>query len=495
MAKLLLNAGRKYGKINRNIYGHFAEHLGLGIYQGLYVGEGSHIPNIDGIREDVVEALRAIRVPVIRWPGGSFSEKYHWMDAVGPKKDRKPIVNSSWGNVVEDNSFGTHEFFRLCELVGCDPYLAANITTGTVRELADWVDYITDEGNSQMACLRRQNGRQEPWKLPYLGIGNENWTMRPEFYSDRYKLFASGIINRPENPMQYIACGPDGADYTWTDTLMRLTDSRVMNGLSLHYYTMPGYYKTDEFPEEGKKESRDFDLDGYYRTIRRAAYMERLIERHCAIMDRYDPEGRVGFIVDEWGTWHLPEKDTNPAFLYQQNTMRDAVVAGLTLNIFNNHSERVRMANIAQMVNVLQAVVLTREEEMILTPTYHVFDLYKEHQGAERVESYIQQDLTGPEEARVNALSVSASEDENGRLHATVVNLDAENSRNLTCLLEGGEYRRAKVSLISGDMYAHNDFGGKTEVTIRSLPELEVKENTFTVNLPACSVMRITIEA
>ncbi|MDO4283794.1 MAG: alpha-L-arabinofuranosidase C-terminal domain-containing protein [Eubacteriales bacterium] len=492
MAKLFLNSGRKYGTINRNLYGQFAEHLGSCIYNGIYVGERSDIPNEDGIRLDVVEALRHIRVPVIRWPGGSFSENYHWRDAVGPKQERRPIVNSSWGDVVEDNSFGTHEFFRFCEMVGAAPYIAANVTTGTVRELEEWISYITDAGDSAMARLRRENGREEPWRLPYVGIGNENWSMRPEFYADRFHLFSSGIHSRQQ--IERIACGPDGANYDWTDALMQQAKPSLMNGLSLHYYTMPGYYKTDEYPQDEKRPARDFDREGYYRTLRRALYMETLIRQHCALMERRDPEGRIGLVVDEWGTWHQPEPGTNPSFLYQQNTMRDAIVAGLTLNIFNRCSERVRMANIAQAVNVLQAMVLTREQEMVLTPTYHVFDLYRAHQDARRIESYIQQDLTGPQDAQVPALSVSASEDEQGVLHATLVNTDADESRAVQCLLEGRAYSSVKIRYLSGAIGAYNDFDRKDAVQIREMTPPVIEDNTFAVEVPACCVMELTLE-
>lgn len=493
MADLFINSGRKYGKISRYLYGHFAEHLGAGIYNGLYVGKQSAIPNTDGIRNDVVEALKKIRVPVIRWPGGSFSEKYHWKDAVGPAEKRRPVVNTSWGGTVEDNSFGTHEFFRLCELVGCDAYLAVNITTGTVQEAADWVDYITGTADSDMVRLRRKNGREEPWKLPWLGIGNENWTMRPEFYSDRFKLFASGLHAGNVSGIKRIACGPDGADYGWTDTVMRLTAPGVMNGLSLHYYTMPGYYKTDEYPLEQKGYALEFDRAGYYRTMRRTLYMEELLRNHCALMERYDPERKVGLAVDEWGTWHLAEPGTNPAYLYQQNTMRDAVAAAVTLNLFNEYSDRVIMANIAQMVNVLQAVILTAGEKMLLTPTYHVFDLYQFHQDAVRIESHIQQDLTGPKEARVPALQVSASEDDNGIIHATVVNLDTEEEKSLNCSLGGRERTSVQVRLISGDMHAYNDFEGRNEVEVKAKPDIHVEANRFSVRMPACSVMLLTI--
>lgn len=496
MAEVLINAGRSYGKINKNIYGHFAEHLGLGIYQGVYVGEDSPIPNIDGIRTDVVQALKNIQVPVIRWPGGSFSENYHWKDAIGPKEKRSPIINTSWGDVVEDNSFGTHEFFKLCELVGAAPYIAANITSGTVQELTDWVDYITNSGTSKMGQLRKENGREEPWELPYLGIGNENWTMRPEFYSDRFKLYASGLkgAGSIHQRITRIACGPDGADYNWTDTVMRMTDTSVMNGISLHYYTMPGYYKTDAYPWEEKAHALDFDRAAYYRTMQRALQIEKFIENHCAIMDRYDPEKKCAFVVDEWGTWYLAEPDTNPAFLYQQNTMRDAVAAGATLNIFNNHNERVQMANIAQMVNVLQAVILTKGEELLLTPTYYVFELYKHHQDAERVESYVQQDLTGTEEAKVPALSISASKDAKGTVHATVVNLDMEQSQTLKCHLSGGIWKTAQIRYIAGEMHEHNAFGKPEQVEIQTMDSVRIEDGAMKIAIPPCCVMEITLE-
>ncbi len=492
--KAFINSGRKYDKIDKNIYGQFAEHLGHGIYEGLFVGKDSPIPNIDGIRKDVIDALKAIRVPVIRWPGGSFSEKYHWMDAVGPQEERKPVINTSWGGIMEDNSFGTHEFFRLCELVGAAPYLAANVTSGSVRELEDWVDYVTNPEPSAMAKLREKNGRKEPWDLPMIGIGNENWTMRPEFYSDHYKLYASGIhVGKIQN-LQKIACGPNGADYNWTDTMMKMTSSHAMNGLSLHYYTMPGFYETDEYPEEQKATALDFDLAGYYRTLRRALFMEELIRMHGAMMDRYDPEKKVTLVVDEWGTWHAPDADTNPAFLYQQNTMRDAIVAGITLNIFNDHCDRVRIANIAQMVNVLQAMILTKGEEMLLTPTYHVFDLYQVHMDATRVESFVSKEMTGTPKAEVPAVSISASEDADGVLHATLVNLDAEAEQEITCYLDGAEYASVSGKYICGSMYDCNTFAEKENVVIRDLEELPVCGNAFTIKVPACCVMQLTFQ-
>ena len=495
MAVLVLNAGRKYAKINKNVYGHFSEHLGIGIYNGIFVGEDSPIPNVRGIRTDVVEALKQIGVPVLRWPGGCFAEYYNWKDGVGP--DRKRIVNAGWGGVVEDNSFGTHEFLDLCEQVGCSAYIAANVGSGTPREASEWVEYMTFAGESPMADWRRQNGREEPWDVEFIGIGNENWAcgghMRPDFYADVYKQFETYIRNYGDRKIYRVACGADGADYEWTDTLMRMAGKR-MDGLSLHYYTMPAYYKTEEYPWEKKGSATEFDQGSYYRTLRRALYIDELIRRHKHVMDQHDPEQRVSIIMDEWGTWHEAEPGTNPAFLFQQNTMRDAIVAAVSLNIFNTHSDRLQMANVAQMVNVLQSVVLTEGEQMLLTPTYHVFDLFKGHQESTCIESYVQQDLTGTEEAQVPALHVSASERADGKVHATVVNLSADESREVRIMLAGRAFSSAAVRYVSGDMTSHNRFGESPEVNIQTMPDIEVSENSLVLTLPACCVAELVLE-
>lgn len=495
MALLFINAGRRYSKINKNIYGHFSEHLGRGIYNGIFVEENSPVANIRGIRTDVVEALRHIKVPVLRWPGGCFAEYYYWKDGVGP--DRKRIVNAGWGGVVEDNSFGTHEFLDLCEQIGCSAYIAANVGSGTPREVSEWIEYMTFSGESPMANWRRQNGRDEPWNVEFLGIGNENWAcggnMRPEYYADVYKRFETFVRNYGENKIFRVACGADGSDYKWTETLMRLA-GKHMNGLSLHYYTMPAYYETEEYPWEQKGPAVGIDEGNYYRTLRRALYIDELIRRHKCVMDQYDPNCQVSIILDEWGTWHEVEPGTNSAFLFQQNTMRDAIAAAVSLNIFNAHSDRVHMANLAQMVNVLQSVILTEGEEMVLTPTYHVFDLFKGHQDSTLIESYVQQDLTGTEEASVPALHVSASERADGKIHVTVVNLSADVPQQLQFMLDGRSFSSAKARYIAGDINNHNQFGQAPQVEIKSMSDLKVKDNCLHMHLPACCVAEIVLD-
>ena len=497
MTHLFVNANRKLAKINRNIYGHFVEHLGRGVYGGFFVGNDSPIRNVRGIRTDVAAALRDIRVPVIRWPGGCFAEYYHWQDGIGSLSGRKHIVNAGWGGVIEDNSFGTHEFFDFCEQIGCDAYLAGNVGSGSVRETSDWVEYVTFAGQSPMADLRCKNGRKEPWPLRFFGVGNENWggggRMRAEYYSDEYRRFAAYIRKYGDNAIKKIACGPDGPDYEWTETLMRLA-GKHMDGMSLHYYTMPGYYKTDPYPNEAKCPALGFDEANYYRTLSRALYMDELIRRHKCVMDRYDDERRVSIVVDEWGAWHQAESGSNPAFLFQQNTMRDAMVAAVSLNIFNTHSDRVTMANLAQMVNVLQSLILTEGIEMVLTPTYYVFELYKGHQDAALLESYVQQNQVGTSEAQVPALHASASEDADGRTRITLANLSATDAQTVRCIVDGRFVRSAYCRYIAGKIDSHNAFGKPPQVAIQTLPVSNVAAGEFTAKFPACCVAEIVID-
>ena len=497
MKHLFVNTANTYSKIDKNIYGHFAEHLGRGIYGGVYVGVDSPIANVHGIRTDVVEALKNIKVPVIRWPGGCFAEYYSWKDGIGKKEERKRIVNTAWGGVVEDNSFGTHEYLDFCEQLGCAHYIAGNVGSGTVRELSEWIEYVNLDGESPMADLRRKNGREHPWSVKYIGIGNENWgcggNMSAEYYAQAYKQFATYVRPYGGTKPYKIACGADGADYDWTDTMMRKAGNQ-MDGLSLHYYTMPGYYPTDPYPWEAKESATAFDENNYYRTLRRALDIDSLILRHKCIMDRYDPERKVSIVVDEWGTWHAPEPGTNPAFLLQQNTMRDALVAAVSLNIFNLHSDRVRMANLAQMINVLQAVILTDGEQMVLTPTYHVFDLYKGHQDALLLESYIQQDQIGTDEAQIPSLHAGASLGANGEVLVTLVNLHPTKGQKVQCTISGGNYLSATGRYISGEMNAYNEFDRVPQVKINIMPDIAIINNQLVIELPSCSVMAVTLK-
>lgn len=505
MADYYINAADRKSRINKEIYGHFSEHLGRCIYEGLYVGENSDIPNVNGMRTDVVEALKEIKVPVLRWPGGCFADEYHWKDGIGPREMRKKMINTHWGGVVEDNSFGTHEYMELCRQLGCETYINGNLGSGTVQEMSEWIEYMTFKGVSPMADLRSKNGHPEPWRVDFFGVGNESWgcggNMTPEFYANEYRRYQtyvrqyqSGNSGQGENLIRKIACGANAEDTEWTEgvlkTLFRHCQKELhghADGLSLHYYVFPEGW-------EIKGSATDFDEKTWYKTLAKAQYMEDLIAMHGAIMDQYDPEKKIGMIVDEWGTWFTVEPGTNPGFLYQQNTMRDALVACLTLNLFNKHSDRVRMACIAQMVNVLQAVILTEGPQMIKTPTWHVFHLFKEHQDAELVESHIDTELIGEDvEYMVPNLSESASVDQEGKLKITIGNLSAEQAYPVAATIAGFRAQKASARILTGEIHAKNTFDEPDAVKSEKC-DVTLTDGNVSFTIPPCSVMSITLE-
>lgn len=486
--RLTLNPLEKKSHINPEIYGNFSEHLGRCIYDGIYVGENSDIPNTEGFRTDVVDAFRQIKLPVLRWPGGCFADEYHWRDGIGEKSQRKKMVNTNWGGVVEDNSFGTHEFMRFCELVGCEPYISGNVGSGTVEELSNWVEYMTFDGVSPMAELRKHNGREQPWKLKYLGIGNESWgcggSMRPEYYSDLYRRYATYCRNYSGNQLFKVASGSNADDYNWTEVLMKQITPWNMNGMSLHYYTVPN----GDWWHKGS--ATKFDEEEYYKTIRSTLGIEGMIIRHSGIMDRYDPEHKVGLIVDEWGTWYDVEPETNPGFLYQQNTMRDAIVAAINLNIFNQHSARIPMANIAQAVNVLQSILLTEGSKTIKTPTYHVFDLYKQHQDSDLIYSHIQNSNAAE---GVPSLSQSASVNADGDVFVTLSNASLSESFKVDIAAAFAGIKSAEGRVLTDDVHALNTFEEPDRVAIKTLA-VTVSDGRAEIILPPCSVAALTIK-
>jgi alpha-N-arabinofuranosidase len=488
MSKLIINANKKSDKISKEIYGHFAEHLGRCIYDGIFVGEKSSIPNVRGMRTDIVEALKHIKLPVLRWPGGCFADEYHWKDGIGPKEKRKKMINTHWGGVVEDNSFGTHEFMDFCDQVECEPYINGNLGSGTVQEMSEWVEYMTFSGVSPMSALRKENGRENPWKVKYFGVGNENWgcggNMRPEYYADEYRRYQTYVRNYDGNQIYKIACGSHDTNYKWTDVLMN--NARIhMNGLSLHYYTI-----THSWAKKGA--ALDFNEQDYYLTLKKALFTEEVVANHSRIMDIHDPGKMVGLIFDEWGTWHDVEPGTNPGFLYQQNTMRDALVAAVSLNIFNKHCDRVKMANIAQMVNVLQAVILTEKEKMLLTPTYHIFDLYKKHQDAILIDSYAETLNIGTEEAQISDLHVSASL-KNNEIFITLANLSSDQSRKIELETPGVNAGNISAKILTGGINAHNDFTNPNNVKLADFTNITKTDKGAEFTIPACSVMGITV--
>ncbi len=496
--------------IDKNIYGHFAEHLGRCIYGGLWVGPDSTIPNTRGLRNDVIDALKRMSVPILRWPGGCFADEYHWQDGVGSHEARPKMINNHWGGIVENNHFGTHEFFDLCEQIGAQPYVCGNVGSGSIREMQQWVEYITFDGDSPMANLRKQNGQQSPWNLKYFGIGNENWgcggRMRAEYYADLYRQYSTYIRNYGAERMVKIAAGPRADDYHWTEVLMREA-GYFMDGLALHYYTRVRdhsivienpdrnrIYLPD--PHANRGQAVEFDERDWFAIMKAAYRTEELVERHSAIMDRYDPDKRVALIIDEWGTWFEVEPGTNPAFLYQQNTMRDAVSAAISLNIFNNHSDRVRMANIAQIVNVLQAVILTEGDKLVLTPTYHVFEMYKVHQGATMASVELNTSSYAFGEETLPQISASASLDASGKLNITLCNVHPHGSATIDCSIGGYAARRATGRvLVSSSMNAHNTFDSPDIVKPETFTDVRIGENGFSATIPPMSVVSLTLEA
>ena len=490
MNRLIIDADLGIQRISSHIYGHFSEHLGRCIYGGYWVGEDSPIANTRGIRDDVVAALRALRVPNMRWPGGCFADEYHWMDGIGPRAERPAMVNTHWGGVTENNHFGTHEFMDLCDQLGCEPYICGNLGSGTVREMQQWVEYLTAPAGP-MAELRQKNGRAEPWQIRLWGVGNENWgcggSMRPEYYADEYRRYATYCRNFGESQLYKVACGPSGGDYPWTEALMRQT-GRYMQGLAPHYYCGSG---------KVSRSATAFGEEDWFFQLQNALRMEELILRHAAIMDQHDPEKKVGMLVDEWGAWHAVEPGTNPGFLYQQNSLRDAVVAGLTLNIFNRHCERVYGANIAQTVNVLQAMVLTEAggERILLTPTYHVFEMFKGHQDATLLPAELHCGEYGYGDEAIPALSASASRSEDGGVLVTLCNLDPNREQFLVCEVRGVEIGRfAGRVLAGGEMTAHNTFDDPERVAPVEFAAAGLEGNELSMRVPAGGVVAVELE-
>ena len=494
-------------KINKEIYGQFAEHLGSCIYGGLWVGENSPIPNIKGYRRDVFDALKALHIPVLRWPGGCFADEYHWRDGIGPKEQRPSMKNNNWGGTIEDNSFGTHEFLNLCEMLECEPYISGNVGSGTVEELAKWVEYMTSEDGTPMAKLRKENGREKPWKVKYLGVGNESWgcggNMRPDYYSNLYRRYQTYCRDYDGNRLFKIASGASDYDYNWTKVLMKNAGTR-MNGLSLHYYTCSGW-------NGSKGSATQFDNDQYYWTMGKCLELEDVIIKHKAIMDEADPKHRVGLMVDEWGTWWDEEPGTISGHLYQQNALRDAFVAALSLNIFHRHTDRVKMANIAQVVNVLQSMILTDQKDgghMVLTPTYHVFQMYTPFQEA----TYLPIDLQG-ETIRVRheyfkpmdessekgfrtlpLISASAAKTQNGSIIVSLTNVSLDKPQTLNINLQGAQAKNVTGSILTSKNVADfNDFEHPNRIHPADFTDAKLKKGVLTVKLPAKSIVVLTI--
>ncbi len=487
-ASIIIHTQEGQHTISRHIYGHFAEHLGRCIYGGFYVGDNNtKIKNTNGVRNDVIDALIKLKVPNLRWPGGCFADTYHWKDGVGPKEKRPTIVNTWWGGVTEDNSFGTHDFLDMCERIGAEPYLSANVGSGTVQEVADWVQYVNFDGVSPMSDWRKANGREKPWNVKYWGVGNETWgcggNMTAEYYANIYRQYATFMSGK----LVKVASGANSGDYHWTEVLMRDIPHWMLEGVALHHYSVIDWNKKGSATAFSEKE--------YFTTLQRAWKMEELVTRHSIIMDKYDPQKKVALVVDEWGGWYDVEPGTNPGFLFQQNTMRDAMIAGMTLNIFNNHADRVKMANLAQTINVLQAVILTDEEKMILTPTYHVMEMYNVHQDATLLPILLQSPDYTLEQEKLPAVSASASVNASGLVHLSLVNIDARNTQEITIDLTGNKYNTINGRILtSSHLQDFNSFSQPEKIQPRNFNDTRLRDNRITVKIPPHSLVVLAVK-
>jgi alpha-N-arabinofuranosidase len=497
---ITIDPGKPGAKIDRHIFGQFAEHLGTGIYGGVWVGPDSPIPNVRGIRSDVVAALKAIKVPDVRWPGGCFADEYHWRNGVGPH--RRSTVNANWGGAIEPNSFGTDEFMDFAQQIGAEAYVSVNVGSGTLEEASDWLAYMTSDQRSSAGADRAANGHAAPYKVEYLGIGNESWgcggNMRPQYYTDLLKRYARFTRNynpaqqgdANPNAMQRIAVGPTDDDTSYTEGVMEAWSKRdwswSIEGLSLHSYTVPKW--PPSLPSTG------FGEDDYALILSTTLKMDQRIARHAAIMDKYDPDKKVALVVDEWGVWYAENPGSPKGFLQQQNSLRDGIVAALNFNIFARHADRVRMANIAQMVNVLQAMILTDGPKMVLTPTYYVHQMYLPFQDATFVPvqfdagQYRHGDIVLP---RIDAVAARAAD---GKLYLSLVNLDPASDATVKVTLPQGRFGKASGQVLTAaNVNSINTFDAPRTVVPRPIAG-EVAGGVMTIDLPAKSVAMVALE-
>jgi alpha-L-arabinofuranosidase len=499
MTIVTIHADRSGPIINKNVYGQFSEHLGSGIYGGIYVGENSTIPNTKGFRNDVMAAMRDLKVPMVRWPGGCFADEYHWRDGIGPKDKRAVRINTNWGGVPESNAFGTHEFFDFAEMIGADAYVNANVGTGSPQEAAQWLEYMTGDQDTTLVKERKANGRETPWKVSIYAIGNETWgcggNMRPEYYADVYNQYGTFMKTRPGAMPELLASGDHDDQTSFTTAL--LNNVRIgMDAISLHYYTILG-------PRwENKDTATGFSEAGWINTLANTLKMDGFIHTHDAIMTDFEkkrfggfPRKKTGLYIDEWGTWYKPEPGSNPGFLVQQNTLRDAVVAAANFNIFHKYADRVRMTAIAQTINVLQAMILTDGPKMILTPTYHVFHMYKPFQDAASLPIEIKTGNYKYDKWSVPQVSASAARAKDGSIVIGLANLDPHQTASVSAVISGAEAGQVKGEVLTaGAMDAHNTFENPDAIHPVIFDGAKLAGNKLSLILPAKSVVVLKLQ-
>jgi alpha-L-arabinofuranosidase len=490
--EIVIDADKVGATINKNIYGQFAEHLGSGIYEGMWVGPDSTIPNTKGWRNDVVGALKNLHVPLVRWPGGCFADEYHWRDGIGPRDKRTVKVNTNWGGVEENNAVGTHEFFDLIDLLGADAYVNGNLGSGTVQEMSDWVEYMTSDSKSTLAELRRKNGHEKPFKIAYFAVGNEAWgcggNMTPEYYANLYNQYVSFLKTPEHSRPKFVASGGHSTDTSWADTLSKNIKTSV-DSISFHYYTIPtGQWKI-------KGPATHFAEEQWISTLSNTLRMDSFITNNVMVLDKNDPEKKIAFDVDEWGTWYDVEAGTNTGFLFQQNSLRDALVAALNFNIFHAHADRVRMTNIAQMVNVLQAMILTDKDKMLLTPTYHTFEMYIPFQDSTSLATSIKNNTQYTfGKTSIPEVSASSARGKDGKVYLALVNTNPNQPVNLVVSLVGKKIAGVKGRVLTAKvMDAHNTFANP-EAIKPTVFAAKAKNGKMSINVPAKSVMVVSLE-
>jgi alpha-L-arabinofuranosidase len=508
---LTVHADQSGPVINRDIFGQFAEHIGYGIYGGVWVGEESKIPNVRGIRSDVVAALRDIKVPVVRWPGGCFADKYHWRNGIGPADQRKVTLNSIWGGVTEPNTFGTDEFMDFAQQIGAEAYVSVNVGSGTPREAAEWLEYMTTDKPTTLGQERVANGHAAPYRVKYIGMGNEMWgcgaAMRPETYVDQLKQYVMHVDSRhpdqidiallrrsPQGALRIASGdggGEDGKGYGYTEAIMKAWAGRDpwfwnIEGISMHHYTWGESMMQSLATDFGEKE--------YAGLLHETFEMDELIENYSVIMDKYDPEKKVTLAVDEWGVWLKAMPGLHPMFLKQQNSLRDAIAASLNLHIFMRHADRVRMTNIAQMVNVLQSMILTDKEKMVLTPTYHLYKMYVPFQDAQFIPISFEGGAYKFEDISMQQVDAVAARGKDGKIWLALSNLDPNRPADIAINMPGVSAKAAIGEVLSAKRFdAINTFDAPDVVAPRPI-SFKASGGKLVLNLPPHSVTVVGLE-
>jgi len=491
-ATAVIHADQPGATIDRHLYGQFAEHLGRGIQEGIWVGEHSPIPNTRGFRDDVVAALRDLHVPVVRWPGGCFADEYHWRDGIGPRAKRPVTLNTNWGGVPETNEFGTHEFLDFAQMIGADAYINGNLGTGSPAEMAEWLQYLTSDRNTALTAERARNGHPKPWKIAYFAVGNEAWgcggDMKPSHYVDLYRQYANFLKSPLGTRPTLIASGGNDNDTSWSEALSSQVP-RDIGAISFHYYTIPGDVWRNKGPAVG------FGEDQWISTLAHTLKMEDYINQNSAILDKFDQMKKIAFAVDEWGTWYDPQPGLEPGFLYQQNTLRDALVAALNFNIFHRHADRVRLAAIAQMVNVLQAMILTDGPKMLLTPTYHAFRMFIPFQDATFLPTDVQSHPYARGTYSMSAVSISAARTKQGSIAVSLVNVQPNDAIPVSVTIPGANLQRVSGQILSAAaMDARNTFENPQAVRPAPFTGATLSAGKLSLTLPPKSVIVLSLE-